>query len=148
MSLGHLTNDPIREFQQRLHEQHDRAESKRPIVRACQDAIQRAESKAIVSLDDGSSGVGVMITVPVKKLDDLIPLFRELAKEGLKTDKSQEPEDTKLMDVIGIRKYKLGAGVILTAFLLEGDQKGSGDGNCRMVQTGVKEVPVYGVQCD
>lgn len=138
-------NDPIRKFQSNLEDLGTRAEGLRPILKACQDAIQRAESDATCSIKQVSRyDVAVDIMVVCQKLDEVIPLLRELAKEGLHTDKDDTHTDTSLFEVFAIREYNLGRQCKLTAFL---NTEKSGPG-CRMVQTGVKEVPEYEIVCD
>lgn len=146
MVMESQENDPIRKFQSQLQETLERAERLRPIVRACQDAVQRAEVKA-------SIGVGtrnqlrpqVEIMMCCGRLDDTIPLFRELAKEGFRTDKKDTHKDHNLFDVMAMREYNLGPDVKVIALLTQGrDDSGP---KCRMEQVGVKEVPVYEMRC-
>jgi hypothetical protein len=139
-------NDPIREFQTAMQRKIDNAERLRPLVKSCQDAMQRADGKGTIIITDrhGSRPI-VEIMLICERLDDTVPLFRELAKEGLKTDKKDTHKDHQAFEIIAMREYNLGPDlkVIATIFTSK-DSKGT----CRMEQVGVKEVPVYEMKCD
>lgn len=146
MVMEETGNDPIRQFQAEVKSTMERAERLRPIVRACQDAIERSGVKA-------SIGVGrrnqlrpkVEIMLVCDRLEDTVPLFRELAKEGLRTNKQDTHKDHNLFDVFAMREYDLGPDVMVLAVLAGGKDDGP---KCRMEQVGVKEVPVYEMKCD
>ena len=142
-------NDPIRKFQAEVQEATNRAERLRPIVKACQEAIERAEAKASINVRGRSQlRPKVEIMLLCKTLDETVPLFRELAKEGLRTDKTNSHKDHNLLEAIAMREYNLGPDVVVIAMLLS-DKGKEGDGpKCRMEQVGVKEVPVYEMKCD
>lgn len=153
MSSGMLMpaqeNDPIRQFQAEVQETMDRAERLRPIVKACQEAIDRAEAKAAIMVGKRNQlkpKVEIMLTC--ETLDETVPLFRELAKEGLRTNKTDSHKDHNVFEVIAMREYNLGPDVTVIAMLFGGKSE-DGDGpKCRMEQVGVKEVPVYEMKCD
>ncbi len=139
-------NDPIRKYQSELEKLKDSAERLRPLVRSCEDAILRADVNASVSVTGRDNCPKIFIMFMCRTLDEVVPLLRELAKEGLHTDKSKTHEDRNLLDVIAMREYNLGPQVKLAAIIF--DEK-DGDGpSCRMEQVSVKEVPVYEMKCD
>lgn len=139
-------DDPIRKFQSDIQEKVNQAERLRPIVRACQDAIQRAESKASVVVSMARANrPKVEIMLICSRLEETVPLFREMAKEGFHTDKKDTHKDHNLFDVIAMREYNFGPDVSVIATVVPGDGVGS---SCRMEQVGVKEVPVYEMKCN
>jgi len=140
-------NDPIREFQSKVQRLNQLAEELRPIVRSCEDAILRAESKATIDIQQITPvSLKVRIMLVCKHLKEPLPLLRELAKEGIHTDKIHTHEDYKVLDVLPMREYNLGKFVVLDVVLLSPtDEEGQ---RCRVEQVGVKEVPVYEMKCD
>lgn len=148
MMASDASDDPIRKFQATIQATMSRAERLRPFVRACQDAIERAGVKASIGVGNRNQlrpKVEVMLFCGT--LDETIPLFRELAKEGLKTNKDNTHKDHNLFEVIAMREYDLGPDVCVIA-MLTGSKKEDGAPRCRMEQVGVKEVPVYEMKCD
>ena len=149
-------NDPIREYQSLVRELMDRAERLRPLVRSCQEAIERSGVKAQLTVGKRNpSRPQVEIVMTCRRLDETLILFRELAKEGLRTDKSNTHEDHNIHNVLAMREYRLGPDVVVAALMVSikggggGDDGGGVDGpSCRMEQVGVKEVPVYEIKCD
>lgn len=137
-------NDPIREYQNKMQQACEDAERLRPIVKSCGEAIERAGVIASISVQNTPPQVHLVVLI--KQLKDTIPLFRELAKEGLRTDKNDKPEDQKAFEVMAIRKYKMGPQLSVIAMMFPTEKEG--EPTCRMVQTGVKEVPVYEMQCE
>lgn len=142
-------DDPIRKFQAELEEAKQRSERMRPLLKSCEEAIQRSECKMVSIHMRPKAGfepkLEIMITV--SSLDETIPLFRELAKEGLKTDKAKSHEDHSLFGVFGLREYNLGPNLAVMAVLL--GKPAEQDGKCcRVEQVGTREVPVYEVRCD
>lgn len=135
-------NDPIRKYQTQLRQAHERAEQLRPTLRACQDAIARAQSKAMAIITSEKGPYGdrpyINLMLATETLDDSVPLIRELAKDGIRSHEKQF-EDQNLLDVLSIRRYKLTRDVTLSV-LLTGEQ-------CKMRQVGTKVVPVYEMQC-
>ena len=85
------------------------------------------------------------IALIVKRLDEVNDLFKELAKEGYRTDKEDTFEDLKLLETIPMREYNLGPNLSVAAMVLSPREDGP---SCRMEQVGVKEVPVYEMKCD
>jgi hypothetical protein len=141
-------NDPIHKFQADMQLIISQAEHLRPILRSCQDAIERSEMKAsIVVAQRNSMRPTIEIMAFCKRLDESIPLFRELAKEGLHTDKNATHKDHNLFDVMAMRDYSLGPDVSVK-ILLSTSSKDEDGPSCRMEQVGVKEVPVYEMRCD
>jgi hypothetical protein len=131
-------DDPIRRFQHDLQKQHDDAEQLRPLLRACQDAIERAASQAAATISCEGLRVQICLMLFADTLDDAVVLMRELAKEGIRS-RDKKFRDANLFDVIGMRVYELTRDVQLMVML-------SGD-RCKMVQVGTKEVPVYDIKC-
>ena len=142
-------NDPIRKFQAEVQETMEQAERLRPMVKACQEAIDRASAKASINISNRKRfKPKVEILLTCESLDETVPLFRELAKEGLRTDKKDSHQDHNFLEVFAMREYNLGPDVTVIAVLINGKNK-DGDGpKCRMEQVGVKEVPVYEMKCD
>lgn len=137
-------NDPIRQFQSELKELSAKAERLRPIVKACYDAITRAESNTSISVCMRDSHPTIIMCLLCKSLKETIPLFRELAKEGLHTDKNHK--DDTMLDIIPYRQYTLGSELMLIAMV---NSKKEEDGpSCRLEQVGIKETPVYEMKCD
>ncbi len=101
MSLGLRepnTNDPIREFQARLQDISQEAERLRPVLKACQDAVQRSGvNVGIVVGSKNQLRPQVELMMDCSSLDETIPLFRELAKEGIHTDKKETYKDQKIL---------------------------------------------------
>lgn len=146
MSLENC-NDPIRQYQAEVQETMRRAERLRPIVRACQDAIERADVNASIAVGKRNQlRPQVEIMLMCKRLDETVALFRELAKEGLRTDKTDSHKDHNLYDVMAVREYNLGPDVTVIAMLFGRNEDGGP--TCRMEQVGVKEVPIYEMKCD
>ena len=138
-------NDPIREYQSKMHRCIDNAERLRQVVKSCQDAIERAGVKASVVVEgDVTHAVRASIFFPVTTIRDVVPLLRELAKEGLHTDKKDNHKDHNFLDVIGTREYNLGPQCRLYAVVFSGAKEAS----CRMQKVGEKTVPVYEMVCD
>lgn len=140
-------NDPIRQFQSELEGMKNSADRLRPIVKSCEEAIFRSDCKASVTValrNNRNPKVNIMFFC--KTLNEVIPLLRELAKEGLHTNKSKTHQDRSLFDVISLREYDLGPQVTLMA-MLSGVKDGDGP-TCRMEQVGVEEVPIYEMKCD
>lgn len=141
-------NDPIRQFQSEMEDTIRKAERLRPILRSVQDAIQRADVKASVLVGKRNQlRPQVEVMMLCKRLEETVVLFRELAKEGLRTDKSESHKDHNLFNVIAMREYNLGPDVMVIAMLAGGNDDSEGP-RCRMEQVGVKEVPVYEMKCD
>lgn len=140
-------NDPIRQYQSEVQQTMQRAERLRPILRAVQDAIQRADVKASVAVGKRNQlHPKIEVMMFCERLDETVTLFRELAKEGLRTDKKDSHKDHNLYDVIALREYNLGPDVSVIVML--GGLNEEGRPACRMEQVGVKEVPVYEMKCD
>lgn len=131
-------NDPIRKYQDDLRKMSDSAEFLRPTVGACQDAIERAGGKAGLCLTSQGMTPSIHIMLFADSLDEGVVLMRELAKEGIHS-KDKKYQDRNLFDTIAMREYQLWPDVKLTV-MLSGEQ-------CKMVQVGTKEVPVYDIQC-
>jgi len=140
-------NDPIREYQAEVHKRMDQAELLRPILKAVQEAIQRAEIKTtVVNVREYQSNPRVEVMLIVGQLKESLPLFRELAKKGFHTNKENPYEDDNLFEIFPMRRYDLGpVGVIVVISPPKDENDGK---SCRMVQTGVQEVPIYEIQCD
>ena len=139
------TNDPIRECQDRLQKLQERAERLRPVLKSCEEAIQRSDVKASISVGNRRpTEPKVEITMFCKNLKETVPLFRELAKEGLRTDKENTHEDRNVMKVIPMRIYSLGPDCEVVAKVVTSGEPGDA---CRMEQVGVKEVPIYEMKC-
>lgn len=148
MMMPETNDDPIRKFQSEIQETMERAERLRPIVKACQEAIERAEANASIVVGKRNQlRPKVEIMLICESLDETVPLFRELAKEGLRTNKKATHKDHNLFDVIAMREYDLGPDVTVIA-MLAGGSRDDGSPRCRMEQVGVKEVPVYEMKCD
>lgn len=148
--VSDLSIDPIREFQADLQRMADRAERLRPVLRACQDAIARAESTATIQISTRSLHADPhvhIMAVCKQRLDEMVPLFHELAKEGLKTDKQNSHTDNAAFDVLAMREYNLGHNLKVTAMLMP-SRDGENGPTCRIKKVGVKEVPVYEIECD
>ena len=139
-------NCPIRAYQNDLTSLSNRAEAMRPIVQACQDASERAGLRTSVILRTEEQRVRIAITIMPKNLDELIPLFRELAKEGLHTNKRKPFTDHSFEGILGMREYDLG-DVTINALIFNPSEE-EAEGRCRLVQTGTKEVPVFEMKCD
>ena len=73
-------------------------------------------------------------------------LFRELAKEGLHTNKRKPFADRSFEGILGMREYDLG-DVTVNALMFNPNEE-EAEGRCRLVQTGTKEVPVFEMKCD
>lgn len=143
-----LENDPIRQFQSEIDELKYKVERLRPVLRSCQEAAIRAEVKVSISVGKRNQlRPKVEMMMICKTLDETVPLFRELAKDGIRTDKQDTHKDAKLFDMVAMREYNLGPDVSLVAMLFE-DKNEFGESRCRMEQVGVKEVPVYEMKCD
>lgn len=148
--MSDLTNvdDPIRKFQAELQEASQKADRLRPLLRSCQDAIARCGAPAGISVrPEAGLRPSIAIVIFCERLEETVPLLRELAKEGLHTDKRESHTDRNLFNAIGMREYNLGPDLKVCAMLMGGNRDGNGKA-CRMVQTGVKEVPIYEVKCD
>lgn len=143
--IDSMSNDPIRAYQAEQAAMSQRAEALRPIVKSCEEAIQRSECKAAHISVKTANGMFVKVNIMAmpNKLEDLVPLFRELAKEGIHTNKREPYKDHNYMGLFGMREYDCG-DVIVSAVIMPKDEK---DDGCRMVQTGVKEVPVFEMVC-
>ena len=139
-------NDPIRKFQSEISELSEKAERLRPLTNSCRDAIDRSGvSASFMVSQSGPRRVCVEIVAMVKKLDEVTPLFRELAKEGYRTKKDESPVDENMLDFIPVRHYKMGQDLSVRAMVLGNHEQGE---SCRLEQVGVKEVPVYEMKCD
>jgi hypothetical protein len=143
-------NDPIREYQSKLKLLSNQAEFLRPTLRAVEDAIERSGVNAVVVVGKKRMyDPQVEIAFFAKRLDESVPLLRELAKEGLKTDKDQVFKDELILSFVATREYNLGPSVILNVFLINGLHNSDSSGpTCRMEQVGVKEVPIFEMKCD
>lgn len=130
--------DPIRRYQHDLRQLSEAAENMRPLLKACEDAIARAGSKAVCALKTSGMRPHIDVMLMAKSLDESVVLLRELAKEGLHS-KEKKFEDRSLADVISMRTYALTPQVSLTVMLM-GDQ-------CKLKQVGTKVVPVFEMRC-
>lgn len=144
--LDTLNNDPIREFQHECNQLSQRAEALRPVVKAVEEAIQRSALKnaAINIKSQNNTYPKVLIIVVTERIDELVPLFRELVKEGIHTNKTEPYKDHNYMGLFGMREYNCGQ-VLINAVIMPADKED--DTGCRMIQTGVKEVPVFEMVC-
>ena len=79
----------------------------------------------------------VCLKMDVKSFDEALPVLRDLAKLGYRTNKDEPFQD---YHEIQRRTYNLGP-IRLMLFLRE-------EGTCRRVQVGVKEEPIYEFVCD
>jgi hypothetical protein len=131
-------DDPIRKYQHEQQSLANIAEELRPTLRACQDAISRSESKASPIIKTFGMRAIVYIMLFADSMQDAVKLMRELAKEGIRSNE-KEYHDRNLFDAIAMREYKLGELVQLSVLLA--------GGQCKMVQVGTKEVPVFDIQC-
>jgi len=142
-------NDPIRAFQAELDNKKVQAERLRPIIKVCEEAIQRCDFKATISVDMlQSRNPKVRLTTILNKLDDVTPLFRELAKEGLRTNKENPYKDHNAFDIMAMREYDLGNLTVMVVLITSKKEDDDGTPRCRLEQVGVKEVPVYEMKCD
>lgn len=82
-----------------------------------------------------------------KRLEKTVPLFRELAKEGLKTNKTNTHKDINLLKVMPMRVYDLGQDCELIAMIMSSKEDEFGT-SCRMEQVGTEEIPIYEMKCD
>lgn len=143
VGLNPIMDDPIRSFQATQQQRIEAAERLRPLIKACEEASTRAGLVAHVSVNLHQGRPRVHLSVGCKDLKEIVPLFRELAKEGLKVDKGESHRDSNLFDVVPMREYNLGPDLMVVAMIMGGKE----GPNCRMEQVGVKEVPVYEMKC-
>ena len=142
-------DDPIRAFQAELDNKKVQAERLRPVVKACEEALQRCGHKASLSVDMiHSRNPKVRLTTVLQKLEDITPLFRELAKEGLRTNKENPYKDHNALDVMAMREYDLGDLSVVAVLVTSKKEREDGTPHCRLEQVGVKEVPIYEMKCD
>lgn len=80
---------------------------------------------------------GVLIHTHVGDLKEVLPLIRELRRQGYKILKHDDYAEVRR------RSYYMGE-IIVSAFLR--DEKGKG--RCRYVKTGTKHEDVYTLECD
>lgn len=135
-------NDPIRQFQSDLQVAHGKAEALRPLLKSCQEAVERCGKvdgvfhAITVTSQHGLTPV-VSIIACVQELAQVTPLFRELAKEGQHTNKSNPFDDCGDMPM---RRYQMQSPSLAVMVLYSGEK-------CQKVQVGTKEIPVYEVKC-
>jgi hypothetical protein len=131
-------DDPIRAYQHEQQSLSTNAEQLRPILKACQDAVSRANSQAIPKIRTMGLQPVIYLILAASEMKEATNLMRELAKEGIRSH-DKKFHDRNLFDAIGMREYELTKSVYLSVMLL-------GE-TCKMVQVGTKEVPVYDIQC-
>lgn len=139
-------NDPIRSYQTRMYDLAKLAEELRPILKACEDAVARSEISAnpLVGVRDPLKPK-VELVVMANQLKEVVGLLRELAKEGLHVEKDEAPKDTNIFDFAAMRTYKLGSTVEVSVMIIGNDGEGP---VCKAKQVGVKEVPIYEIECE
>ena len=139
-------NDPIVRFKRHVDEYKGQADALRPILTACRDAAIRAygdmdkedRPDMMFNVNALNGVVSVIIMMMAKTLDVVPILIRELAKEGLRSG-DKKFEDKKAFGIIDTREYQITDNVVLKVML-------TGE-SCSLKQVGVKEVPVYEMEC-
>ena len=132
-------NRAIGAYHERLNELKSQALALAPVVGKCRNALTKAESSAVLSLETHNRTPVISITAAVENLNELKPVIAELAKVGIRRKNPSAYEDSKVMDMLASRHIEFEHDVHLTAIVV-GEQ-------CTMKQVGVKEVPIYEMNC-
>ena len=81
---------------------------------------------------------GAMCWVSCKRLDDVLPVLREIRRRGYKLEGHDDYASARR------RAYNFSSGIKVVVFLPEPTKEGD---SCQFVQVGVREEPIYEVRC-
>jgi len=130
--------NPIEEYKQELQKKISQVEALRPLLILCQEAVKAAGEDQPILIRDEHGNPHIRIVCMIDNLKEIVPLIRELAKRGIRSEKRFE--DKEFLGDMAIREYKVHSDITVMCFL-SGKQ-------CRRVQVGTKEVPIYETRCD
>lgn len=146
------SNDPIRSFQAEMEDLKDYAERLRPLINSIRDAVARAfEPNKFVNItvtQVSRKHPQIMVMLTADRAEESVPLFRELRKEGITTNKDKPYDDKKMLDVMPMRNYYCNGQDIIISVIFPMLDNGPDQPACRMEQVGIKEVPIYELKCD
>jgi len=114
---------------------HTRLDANRPWC----DLIDELEKEFPDLILSSSAWLGATVSFLLGAIQEIVPILRKLGKLGLKHDGVRETGDGRL-----IWRFHEGSN---SKTVLEVVAHFKTDGQCRKVQVGTKEVPVYEVRC-
>lgn len=130
--------NPIETYKKELQDKIIQVEALRPLLILCQKAVTATNNDYPILIKDQKGNPHINVICLLDNLKEVVPLIRELAKLGIRSEKRYE--DKEFIGDMAIRKYLVHPEITVMCFL-SGKQ-------CRRVQIGVQQVPIYETRCD
>lgn len=136
----------------RLDEQRERLSSWWPTAHAAVRSIEKLGSeplkwRASVGYEFGSLQGVLLMADDVTDLRQVVPLLRELRREGWRVDKHDDNKDLNGRTYFMKSADETPRGPLVVRVFFPWDKAAAEKATCKFVQTGVKEEPVYEVIC-